>query len=240
MYQILNITICITYPSFSKFNKLQMDISSVLLAQLTDLQRRITNQDATISALKAEVERIGGNRISGASASFSLQPPPLRTGPGPSPVPLKRGMRDSYEPPNRIYGDKPHIRDTSKYDKRERTDNHNKRDTTFKESISLSSILTNGEEVTFQASINNEESGIQKASCIAVFSDNNFTVKSCEVMNSFVGQKFDKPGALLYKFIASLHDEGHSKWKSSSVAPWKWCSVVRDGKQITLEDLRKA
>ena len=37
------------------------DINTILLAQLTDLQSRVSKQDTVITALKAEVDRLSGN-----------------------------------------------------------------------------------------------------------------------------------------------------------------------------------
>jgi hypothetical protein len=53
-----------------------------------------------------------------------------------------------------------------------------------------------------------------------------------------VGVQSAKPGEILYQFIDALKESGHLK-RSFTIAPWKLCTVVRDGQTQTLEELRR-
>jgi hypothetical protein len=53
-----------------------------------------------------------------------------------------------------------------------------------------------------------------------------------------VGVQSSKPGEILYQFIDALKESGHLK-RSFTIAPWKLCTVVRDGQTQTLEELRR-
>jgi len=73
-----------------------VDYTPVILAQLTDLQMRVTKQDALISALKAEVERLTGSNIN-VNTSTMRTSVPLRQHNG--------GDFRSYGNDNSKYGD---------------------------------------------------------------------------------------------------------------------------------------
>jgi hypothetical protein len=130
-----------------------VDYTPVILAQITDLQMRITNQEALISALKNEVERLTGNSINvklGASIAnntiktsipLTARQPPLppssndysgnaRVARGP-PLNGERGnmrrqQRVSTPDNTRYERDNRHERDNTRYER----DNRHERDNT--------------------------------------------------------------------------------------------------------------
>ncbi len=104
--------------------------------------------------------------------------------------------------------------------------------------ILLSSLLNNNEEVVLRVIVGKDTEGNHiYTSATAVFDGTNLTVTKCELVPSFVNTSSSKPGTLLYQFIDGLKDNGHLKRKFS-VAPWKLCSVTRDGVSKSLEDIR--
>jgi hypothetical protein len=106
--------------------------------------------------------------------------------------------------------------------------------------VPLSTLLTSGEEVTLKVIVGKQGDGqLQYGTVQTVFDGTNLNVSVCELVPDLVGQSSSKPGELLYKFIDSLLEKGHLKRKFS-VAPWKLCTVVRNGVTVTLDDLRKA
>ena len=76
------------------------------------------------------------------------------------------------------------------------------------------------------------------ATLIAQFDGSVMTVTECEHVPSLVGVSVIKPGEILYRYMEELHLAGHLK-RTFSVAPWKLCSVVREGVEVTLEVLRR-
>lgn len=106
--------------------------------------------------------------------------------------------------------------------------------------VPLSSLLTSGEEVTLKVIVGKQADGqlVYGTMCTS-FDGTNLNVTVCELVPELVGQSSSKPGELLYKFINLLLEKGHLKRKFS-VAPWKLCTVLRDGVSVTLDELRKA
>jgi len=105
-------------------------------------------------------------------------------------------------------------------------------------SMSLSDVLRSGEEVTMTVNTGkNDEGNFITTTVLASFDGTNLTVTGCDLVSSLVGTTSAKPGEILYKFIDGLMEGGHIKRKFS-IAPWKLCSVVRDGQRRTLEQLR--
>ena len=74
-------------------------------------------------------------------------------------------------------------------------------------------------------------------SALAVFDGSDLLVTECPLVSSLVGIKSSKPGEILYKFIDELKSSGHIK-RTFTIAPWKLCSVERNGKTMTLEEVR--
>ena len=216
-----------------------IDYTPVLLAQLTDLQMRVTNQDATIAALKADVERLTGRSVGVSDAST------MRTS-----VPLRPSAQE-YKPRNdfRPRGDfRPHNGPRSPFVSRDTTDGAprsrprvagaNSGDATHKHpTMSLSDVLKKDETVTIHVGIGTHSTPFAHTNAQATFDGTDLTVTSCELVKSLVGMKSSKPGEILYKFIDELKNAGHIS-KTFTIAPWRLCSVEREGVKMTLEQLR--
>lgn len=226
-----------------------VDYTPVLLAQLTDLQMRVTKQDATISALKAEVERLTGHSLA--------VPDTMRTS-----VPLRpsaheykprgdtRGMRTgatgtSNRGPERYSrdGDRTNTgpRPTGTGTPRSRPKVANSvasGDKPARPSMNLSDVLKKDEEVTIHVHTGKDKDGeFIDAVATATFDGTDLTVTECEEAESLVGMKSSKPGEILYKFIDELKNKGVIN-KTFTIAPWKLCFVERDGVSQSLEQLR--
>lgn len=106
------------------------------------------------------------------------------------------------------------------------------------QTVPLSAILQPQEEVHFRIFLrkgSQEEKGV----LVTVFDGEAYlTVTGCELIPSLVGVSVDKPGVILYRFMEELHRAGHLK-RTFTVAPWKLCYVVREGAEVTLEELRR-
>lgn len=76
------------------------------------------------------------------------------------------------------------------------------------------------------------------ADLVAVFDGDRLVVTACELAPGLVGASVVKPGEILYRFMEELHVAGHLK-RMFTVAPWKLCVVVREGVEVTLEELRR-
>ena len=208
------------------------DYTQILLAQLTDLQGRVTKQDAIIASLVAAVERLKGSPFSVGDT--------MRTS-----VPLR--SYDSAESGNKRM--RPQVahgpRQSAAYESRQ--DGHGPRQAAGRDgfkpkvqypSLSLSDVLKGGEEVTIKVGIGKDDEGIFKhTTALAVFDGTDLVVKECALVTSLVGKKSSKPGEILYSFIDELKNAGHIK-RTFTIAPWKLCSVERAGETMTLEDVR--
>lgn len=198
----------------------------MILAQLTDLQMRLTKQDETISALKTEVERLSGRPISYTKQNS-------HTGHS-----LKTAVPLQY---------KPHSCDnTHTIDTRQNNNVKNNRpqivkphtNITDKVSYNLSDIIKKNEEITIKVGTGKDEEGnFLSTYAYANFDGNDLIVTQCELVPSLIGLKTSKPGEILYKFMEELKNSGHIK-RTFSVGPWKLCFVQREGKLISLEELR--
>jgi hypothetical protein len=226
----------------SKFNKFltqskmntAVDFTPVLLAQLTDLQMRVTKQDATIAALKAEVERLSGRSVAPSDAASTMRTsvPLLPKPSGP------RMNRDgaNYQRPGRPTGNsaprpaaggagraRPKVAPAEK---------------TPRPTMTLADVLEQDETVSIEVHTGKDEEGnFVDATATATFDGTDLTVTECELVESLVGMKSSKPGEILYKFIDELKSAGHIK-RTFTIAPWKLCLVERDGIRSTLEELR--
>ena len=211
-----------------------VDYTPVLLAQLTDLQMRVTNQDATIAALRVEVERLTGHSVTVSDAST------MRTS-----VPLRPSAQE-YKPRNdfRQQGDFRPRDGAGAPRSRPRvagggTLSGSSGDAAHKHpTMSLSDVLKKDENVTIQVGTGKDTEGkFTYATAQATFDGTDLTVTACELIESLVGMKSSKPGEILYRFIDELKSTGHIN-KTFTIAPWKLCSVVRNGSRRTLEQLR--
>uniref|UniRef100_A0A6C0DVL3 Uncharacterized protein n=1 Tax=viral metagenome TaxID=1070528 RepID=A0A6C0DVL3_9ZZZZ len=216
-----------------------IDYTPVLLAQLTDLQMRVTKQDATIAALKADVERLTGHSVCVSDAST------MRTS-----VPLRPSAQE-YKPRNDFRPRSPLVprdaRDVrgggaggaSAPRSRPRVAGTNSGDAVHKHpTMSLSDVLKKDESVTIQVGTGKDAEGkFTYTTAQATFDGTDLTVTACELVKSLVGMKSSKPGEILYKFIDELKNAGYIT-KTFTIAPWRLCSVVRNGSTMTLEQLR--
>jgi len=105
--------------------------------------------------------------------------------------------------------------------------------------LTIQDVLHLNEEVTIQVrTVQEDESIVSHATCVTIFDGVELKVKACELVPELVDLSSTKPGEILYKFIEGLTKGGHIK-RAFSTAPWKLCFVERDGKRLSLEDLRK-
>lgn len=255
-------------------------MTQMMLAQITDLQRRVTQQDNVIASLKMDVER-----LLGSGGNHSRSSPPMYTpgsmrggdtmrgthqGPGPVYNARASNQRDNRgvhthgsnhsiplthiapPPPSSTgttrdgaQGATQSAKPDNKYnDKRKRpqivkpiTVTANA-DEERAPPIALSALLKDGEKVTLSIGVGKDENGaFTYTTCSATFTGDELCVTECEKVASMIGEKSDKPGALLYKFMTELKNGGHIQ-RMFKIAPWKLCSVVRDGKTMTLEELK--
>lgn len=206
------------------------DYTPILLAQLTDLQARVTKQDAVITSLVAAVERLSGQTFNvGDTMRTSV---PLRSHDS-ADIATKRVRPQVARGPGPILSQGPKQRPTMGRDVRDGS----KAKVQYP-SLSLSDILKGGEQVTIKVGVGKDEDGnFKHTTALAVFDGTDLVVKECEAVASLVGKKSSKPGEILYKFIDELKEAGHIK-RTFTIAPWKLCSVERAGETLTLEEVR--
>ena len=196
-----------------------VDYTPIILAQLTDLQGRVTKQDAVIAALLATVERLSGQTITVSDT--------MRTS-----VPLR-----SYESATGFKRGRPQVAGVRPQVAKGRGPLKPK-DSQGYPSVSLSDVLSKDERVTIQVGVGKDADGkFTYTSALAVFDGSDLLVTECPLVSSLVGIKSSKPGEILYKFIDELKSSGHIK-RTFTIAPWKLCSVERNGKTMTLEEVR--
>lgn len=107
------------------------------------------------------------------------------------------------------------------------------------ETVPLSSVLQNDEEVTLRVIVKKDEEGQPVYTTTTTrFDGSVLTVVASDLVPQMVGVQSSKPGEILYQFIDALKESGHLK-RSFTIAPWKLCTVVRDGQTQTLEELRR-
>lgn len=214
-----------------------IDYTPVLLAQLTDLQTRLTHQEATITALKAEVERLAGRSVLGAGPTMKSSVPLLPLAsvkPANGPTAPRGGPRPPRGPPA-TRSDAP--TGAASANRRSRPQVAPTGDRPVR---SLSDFLYVNDEVTIQVGTGKDAEGnFTHTTALANFDGTELTVTHCDLVSSLVGLKSAKPGEILYKFIDGLLEAGHIKRKFT-IAPWKLCSVVRNGQKVTLDQLRDA
>ena len=198
-----------------------IDYTPVILAQLTDLQMRATKQDATITALKAEIERLTGKSINISDASTMRTSIPLR------PKPYSDNNRSRHTHPsdgNSKYPPQTTGRTRPKVANTERTPYP---------TMSLSDVLKTGEEVIIKIRLPNDATTV----AVATFDGAELNVTNCTLAPSIIGLRTAKPGEILYKFMEELKNGGHIT-RTFSSPPWRLCFVERDGVTKSLEELR--
>ncbi len=209
----------------------------MLLAQVTDLQRRVMTLEAA-SATKMPSLR-GPGPVASAPAMTPFGAGHRNT--VKHSVPLQSGDARNTSRPAMTSGNdkkprgKPRIgAATSSAPRAERPER------TGPPPVALTAILSDGEDVTMTIGTGKDEEGnFTNTTCVAVFAGEQFTVTEAELAPELVNQTFKTPGEALYKFMDQLKQNGHIK-RTFSVAPWKLCSVERDGKTVTLQDLRNS
>jgi hypothetical protein len=225
-----------------------VDYTPVILAQLTDLQMRVTKQESTIASLKAEVERLTGRSVGVSDASTMRTSVPLRSNAheykprdnfsGRSEF-KPRGdyaPRDGTRPPRADFvprdGARPH-RSRPQVATSVASGEGHKHPT-----MTLADVLVKDEMVTLQVGTGKDAEGkFTTTAALASFDGTDLTIISCDLATSLVGMKSSKPGEILYKFIDELKNSGHIK-KTFTIAPWKLCFVERNGIKKSLEELR--
>jgi hypothetical protein len=221
-----------------------LDMSTLILAQITDLQRRVTAQDAIIESLKLEIIRLSRQNYSQTPSPHSNQFKPL-------PTPNRNTNR--HVAPHGILP-KPTIpltphspamnTSTNGVTPRRRPIVHSEASATGTATVpvpvALSAILNSGETVYIEAPVSRgpDRKFNKFATMETTFDGENLVVTACESIASLVGEKSDKPGTLLFKFFNGLCDAGVSDCRGTKLAPWKWCHVLRGDDKITLDALR--
>jgi hypothetical protein len=207
-----------------------VDYTPFILAQVTDLQMRVTKQDALISTLKAEVERLSGHSIMTSEMNTMRTSVPL--------MPLTAPMGQKFtkpSPPLPPRHERPNERPNARAKPKIASQQYS---TNPHPEFTIQDVLKSGEEVTLQINTGKDSSGnFTTTNAIATFDGINLEVTKCEMAPSLVGMQTTKPGEILYKFIDELKNSGHIK-KTFSIAPWKLCFVERDGVKRSLEQLR--
>ena len=188
---------------------------------LTDLQNRLTVAEAAIAALTAQVHYLSGHQTQVKTAI------PLQSVRGGR---VSYNGRDGYN--NRgAYNGRDGASAARSY-AQPQNDQENWAPT------ALSDILQNNEEVTFTINTGkNNQGAFTTTTAVAVFDGTNLKVTACADIPSLVGLTSSKPGEILYKFMESLHKDGHIS-KTFGIAPWKLCYVKRHGVKKNLEELR--
>lgn len=250
--------------------------TSVLLANITDMQSRLLEMQQQLAAqLQRDQRENGGNGPRGRvpysydrgmnqrapfvepavphtsirlqHASHSVHTPariprPQRA-PEDSDLPLPRAPRA----PRPSHANRAHRASYSQQEPHQgrqprpvRPPRQEEKSDTPYESVTLSSVLQPNEEVTLRVIIKKDEEGQPVYTTMTTTFDGSvLRVLSSELVPQMVDVQSAKPGEILYQFIDALKSAGHLK-RSFTVAPWKLCTVVRDGQTVTLEDLRRA
>lgn len=227
---------------FQVIKMASVDYTPVLLAQITDLQQRLTK-------MEVEVARLSGRSAGSGSATAPEAPKtgfPLRTsvplrsnapeyqprGNGRPDTRVARGPPTTQERPSRPSGGAAGGR------ARPRVAPSDGASTGPRPTMTLSDVLKADEEVTMEVRTGKDEGGNDtQATIVATFDGTDLAVKECELVESLVGMKSSKPGEILYKFIDELKSGGHIK-RTFTIAPWRLCFVEREGVRKSLEELR--
>ncbi len=197
---------------------MSVDFSTVMLAQITDLQRRLTNQEGLIASLQQQVDQLKGVRtqmIPLTHSSAASTPLSIKAAPFTPKGRMTSSVSSAPVAPSAPLKRKPRMVEENRGP------------------IALSTVLRDGENVTICVRVGDSE----ETTCLATFDGTNLNVKKCDLAPSLVGTSSSKPGEILYKFIDLLKEGGHIK-RTFTIAPWKLCFVERDGKKMSLEELR--
>ena len=151
------------------------DFSTIILAQLTDLQARVSKLETSNSALNAEVYRLNSMYIAPNGTAPQWVPHTPKTGRTPSapnaPSAPVKGPNPNQRPKVSI----PYP------------------------TMGMADVLAKDETVNFEIKTKNGD-----AIAVCNFDGTDLTVTECEKVSSIVGLKSSKPGDILYKFRDSL------------------------------------
>ena len=195
---------------------------NAVLSQLSDLQTRLSNQEATIASLKLQVER--GHSVSPMRLSV-----PLNDGRPHGPRRDLRDLRDHRDPRIPRVPRDPHIPRVPR-DPRDRVSSPYP-------TLGLSDVIHKNELVTIEIKTGLVDGVQSYSTALALFDGVNLQVTECNLVESLVGLKSSKPGEILYKFMEALKEGGHIK-NTFGIAPWRLCFVERNGVRVSLEELR--
>jgi hypothetical protein len=245
-----------------------VDYTPVLLAQLTDLQQRVTKQDTTISALKAEVERLIGQPLnitntmrtsvplrshdtSDTRPNFNQREPRTTDG-------MQRGPRTTDGMQRGMQREPRHTDDIQRGMQRgmqrdmqrepRTTDGPRSRpkiagstDVLQKSSyptMSLSDVLNKDEKVTIQVGIGKDDEGKFSYTTAQAIFDGT-ELNVTEC--ELVESLVGMKSAKPGEILYKFIDElknSNHIKKTFTIAPWRLCFVERNGVRQTLEDLR--
>jgi len=185
--------------------------------KIAEMQNTINSLSVTLNALVHEVSRLAYASQSGSVMKTSIPLMPTQ----PAQVYGHRDVKKGRRP----YGE---LRQSANTDAKP-----------LREPIPLSTLLKVNEKVTFFVYIEDKEISPRpiRVTARATFDGTHLIVKDCDHAPELEGMKTQKPGEILYKFIEALKELGCLK-RIFSVAPWKLCFVVRDGEEVTLDQLR--
>jgi hypothetical protein len=103
----------------------------------------------------------------------------------------------------------------------------------------LSEILLRDETVYFSIIKGKDANGkFIHSKLEAVYNGTEMLVLKCDDIPSLQGTSSAKPGEILYKFMFALK-EANIITRTFQALPWRLCSVVRDGQELTLAQLRR-
>lgn len=103
----------------------------------------------------------------------------------------------------------------------------------------LSEILLPNETVVFSIIKGKDATGkFVHSKLEAVYNGTDLLVMKCDDVPSLQGTSSSKPGEILYKFMFALK-EANIITRTFQALPWRLCSVVRDGQELTLAQLRR-
>ena len=166
----------------------KIDYTPMILAQITDLQMRLTKQDETISALKAEVERLSGRPSSFSSGHSFKTSVPLQH----KPHTHSRETGSVDNRPNRPDGKRPDGKRTRPQVAGVKPESGASGAGTVndKTPYNLNELIKTNEEVTIKVGTGKDEEGnFLSTFAYATFDGTNLTVNKCELVPSLIGLK---------------------------------------------------
>ena len=202
---------------------------------MTSLLQTISDMEARLAELRQQLSYQGQGHGQGRRQGYGRVPYPYVRPPHVNAVPLQPPHSAHVLPfsPSSSHPSHPSHPPRSSYPPR------SSRVSAPYPTIPLSAVLRPQEVVTFQVILHKDENGQPVYGTMeAVFDGEKLKITKSDYVPSMVDVQSVKPGELLYRFIDDLKQAGHLK-RTFTVAPWKLCSVVRDGNTLSLEVLRR-